>query len=264
MSTPTRLAFETDDGFGVTARLGLVVLETDQTVEIELRSVLSPGVALYHSRIPMDTEVTVKTLTAMEHALPAAAGLLPSAWKFDVIGYACTSAATVIGEEGVAAALNHAHPGVLTTNPITAAVAAFRSLGIERLAVVTPYTAAVTAPVVELFRTAGLDVTAVGSFLESKDFTVARISEASVAAGVRAMATNHCEAVFVSCTSLRAFGVIDQLEAELGLPVVSSNAALGWHMLRLAGVGQSIKGPGVLYRTPLALTAMGHSRAVSL
>jgi len=42
--------------------------------------------------------------------------------------------------------------------------------------------------------------------------------------------------------------VIEQAEAELGLPVVSSNQALLWHMLGLAGVAQpSGWGPGRLF-----------------
>ena len=42
---------------------------------------------------------------------------------------------------------------------------------------------------------------------------------------------------------------IEKAEAELGLPVVSSNQALLWHMLGLGGVSQPCGwGPGRLFR----------------
>lgn len=245
-----RLGFETDEGYGDRARLGLIVLETDQTVEAEAQAVTHAldGVTIYHSRIAMEPEVTHETLTAMKARLPEAAGLLPSAFAFDAIGYGCTSAATLIGSDGVAACIESAHPGIANTEPISAAIAAMRALGAERVAIVTPYTAAVTAPVASRFAEAGLQVTGLGSFVESSDLVVARISPASIAAGVRSIVQQgDCDAVFVSCTSLRVLDIAPDLEAELGVPVVSSNMALIWHLLRLAGVDDDLADFGRLF-----------------
>ena len=247
---PTPLDFTTDEGFGHRARIGLIVLETDHTVEAETRQIDIDGVAWYHSRIPMEPEVTPTTLTDMEARLPVAAGLLPTEFDFDAIGFGCTSAATLIGEDGVTSAIQSAHPEMACTNPISAAVLAFQTLGASRIAVVTPYTADVTAPVAEYFSNAGLDVSAVGSFLESSDHVVAKISPESIAAGVRKIAAaGECDAVFISCTSLRTFSIIDDLEAEIGMPVVSSNLALTWQLLRLAGINDHLPNLGTLLRT---------------
>lgn len=247
MNDLVTLPFETDDGFGARARIGLIVLETDQTIEAEARQIDLDGVDFYHSRIPMEIEVTPETLTAMEQRLPVAAGLLPPEFDFDAIGYGCTSAATLIGTDGVTAAIQSAHPGMACSNPIAATIEAFRALGSKRVAIVTPYTADVTEPIVAHFRDAGLDVSAVGSFLEPSDLVVARITESSIAAGVREIAAGgECDAVFVSCTSLRVMGIAPKLEAEIGMPVVSSNIALFWHLLRLAGVNDTLDGFGAL------------------
>lgn len=247
------LEFETDDGFGSRARIGLIVLESDQTIEAEVRMLDLDGVDIYHSRIPNAMEVTRTTLTDMEKRLPAAAALLPAAFEFDAIGYGCTSAATMIGAERVAACIRAAHPGVACTDPISAAVAAFRALGAQRVAVVTPYSAEVTAPIAEHFAAAGLEVTALGSFLEPSDLVVGRISPASIASGVHAIAARgECDAVFVSCTSLRLLGAAADLEVEVGRPVVSSNMALFWHMLRLAGVADELPQFGRLFTAAVA------------
>lgn len=252
MTDLTHLPFETDD-FGIRAHIGMIVLESDHTIEAEARLVARPGVDVFHSRIQNAMEVTPETLTDMKQRLPQAAALLPSAFAFDAIGYGCTSAATLIGEDGVADAIRSAHPGVPCSNPISAAVAAFGALRATRIAVVTPYTADVTQPIVDHFTSHGLTVSAVGSFLESSDLVVSHISEASIASGVRTItATGDFDAVFVSCTSLRVLRIIDGLEAELRVPVVSSNAALFWHLFRLAGVNDIIDGFGQLFTLPLA------------
>jgi maleate isomerase len=247
------LSFDTDNGFGARARLGLIVLESDQTIEAEARMLDLDGVDFFHSRIPNALEVTPETLTDMEARLPIAAALLPPEFDFDAIGYGCTSAATLIGAAGVAAGIQAAHPGIASTNPISAAVEAFRALDAQRIAVVTPYTADVTGPIAQHFTDAGLDVAALGSFLESSDLVVARISEASIAAGVRTVVGNaDCDAVFVSCTSLRMMAAASALEREVGIPVVSSNMALLWHLLRLAGVADEVPGRGTLFSRQLA------------
>ena len=101
-----RLSFDTDQGSGRRATLGLIVLQADETIEPEFRMLTDfEGVALYHSRIPSDPDVTPETLARMEAEIPAATRLLPSGVDFDVVGYACTSGATIIGAGNVARAI---------------------------------------------------------------------------------------------------------------------------------------------------------------
>ena len=90
-----KLAFETDDGLGAAARLGVIVLQTDQTIEHEFARLLTAkDIALYHARIPNAMKVSSDTLGQMKADLPATAKLLPPSFSFDTIGYACTSGAT--------------------------------------------------------------------------------------------------------------------------------------------------------------------------
>ncbi|MBT3715028.1 MAG: Asp/Glu racemase, partial [Deltaproteobacteria bacterium] len=92
------LEFKTDTGLGNRANIGIIVLRTDQTLEHEFANLLDlAGVALYHSRIPNEMEVTKENLANMEKELPVAAALLPALFNFDVIGYGCTSGSTIIG-----------------------------------------------------------------------------------------------------------------------------------------------------------------------
>lgn len=228
----------------------MVVLATDRTLENELRQLPLPGVALHHSRIFNEAHVDGDTLTAMEARLPEAASLLPAEFGFSAIGFACTSASTLIGDDGVAAAIGKSHPGVSVTNPVRAAVEAFRALGTAKVAVVTPYSEAVTMPVIERFESDGLAVPSFGSFLIEDDLTVSRVSAESVAAGAtKVLAQSPADAVFISCTSIRLFDHVERLESQLGVPVVSSNTAFAWHLLRSGGIDDRFEGLGELLGT---------------
>jgi maleate isomerase len=99
----------------------------------------------------------------------------------------------------------------------------------------------------------GLEVPVMGSFNHENDNEVARIDAGSVEAAVLELGRHpSVDAVFVSCTSLRLVEQVETLEARLGKPVTSSNHALAWHSLRLAGYTAPIEGFGRLMRADLA------------
>ncbi len=245
------LDFAVDGGLGSRARIGLIVLQTDQTIEHEFATIFGHDdqVALYKARIPNAMDVSPETLRQMEMDLPRTASLLPAAFDFDVIGYACTSGATMIGEDRVDELIRDVHPGAKTSNPLSACKAAFGALGIRRLALVTPYAVDVTLEMQANLREAGFEINAVATFNQSDDFTVARITSDSILSAILQIgARDDCDGVFVSCTSLRALAVIAKAEAELGKPVISSNQALAWHLMRLAGLSNAPQGLGEIFQ----------------
>lgn len=252
--TTTTLPFDTDAGIGQRAKLGLIVLETDQTIEPELRGLLDvEGLAIYHTRVPSDPEVTSETLARMEAELPATAALLPVAVGLDVVGYGCTSGSTIIGEENVAAAvrkgLGEGYAQLPVTNPLTAVKAAFHALEARRIGFVTPYLPEVTGAMRAHLEENGFEIPMVASFNQSEEEIVARITPASIRSAILKVGrAADCDAVFVSCTNLRVASVIESCEAELDKAVVSSNLALAWHMLRLAGVEDVLPDRGRLFR----------------
>ncbi|MGR3759429.1 maleate cis-trans isomerase family protein [Roseobacteraceae bacterium NS-SX3] len=243
-----KLHFQTDGGIGTRARLGVIILEADETLEHEFSRVMAlPGVALYHSRIAMAPEIRPETLAGMERELPVSAGLLPSL-QFGAIGFGCTSAATVIGSGNVAKAIQSVCPGAKVTDPLAAIIAAGRHLGTRRLGFVTPYLPEVSAGMRTKLEDAGFEIAGFGSFEECDDRVVSRISEASILAAIEEVAAQApCDAVVVSCTNLRCLSILAAAEERTGVPVISSNQALAWHMLRLAGVEDPRPGFGRLF-----------------
>ncbi len=243
-----RLEYTTDSGAGQRARIGLLVLESDQTVEWEFRALTGlPGVSVYHSRLAMDATVTPETLARMEGELPVAARLIPDFMELDAIGYGCTSGSTIIGEDRVSEILQGIHPGVPSTNPFTAARVALATMGVRRLALLTPYSPEVTEVMQARFGEIGIEVVMVGSFYEEDDRLVGRIDPASILKAAISVGETDCDGVFVSCTSLRAASIVEEAERVLGKPVTASNHALAWHLLRLAGIQDRIAGFGRLF-----------------
>jgi maleate isomerase len=248
------LPFDTDRGIASRARIGLIVLATDYTIEHEWRRIMSglAGVALYHSRILNDAQITPETLRAMEPRIAQSTDIMLPGADFDVIAYGCTSASMAIGEEKVFARIREARPNVECTTPITAAFAAFRAFGARRIGVLTPYRADVNRIVASYIAARGFTVPVFGSFNEEDDNIVARITPKSIKDGVLAIRKRaDIDAVFVSCTSVRLAEAAADIEREIGLPVTSSNHAMAWHALRLAKYDEKLPQWGRLFTLPL-------------
>lgn len=254
-----RLDYETDKGAGARARLGLILLHVDETIETEFgRFTAADGVAVHCTRVRSGEELNEESLNTMAARIPASARLLPPETPMDVVGFACTSGATVIGPDNVARSIREARPAdspgtfgdTAVTDPLTAVKAACRHMGIRRLGFVTPYVASVSAAMRDLLEADGLSISAFGSFEQSQERLVARITPESVLAAVtRVGGAADCDGVFVSCTNVRTLGVLEAAEQALGVPVISSTQALAWHMLRLAGVDDPVPGAGSLLRS---------------
>src|SRR5687767_4455019 len=248
------IPFELDGGIASRARIGLIVLATDYTIEHEWRRIMTglPGVALYQSRIFNDSTVTPETLRAMEPRIAAAAELILPGSELDVVAYGCTSASMAIGEDKVFANIRSVRHSARCTTPITAAFAAFRAFGAKRIGVLTPYRSDVNRIVADYIRARGFEVPVFGSFNEENDGRVARISPASIKEGIdRIKAAAEVDAVFVSCTSVRLAEAAADIERQIGIPVTSSNHAMAWHALRLAGIEDRLPQFGRLFTLPL-------------
>ena len=248
------LPFDTDSGIASRARLGLLVLATDFTIEHEWRAIMAglDGVALYESRILNDAQITPETLRAMEPRIAAATDVILPGNPLDVVAYGCTSASMAIGEEKIFERIRSVRPHAKCTTPVTAAFAAFRALKAGRIGVLTPYRADVNRIVADYKRARGFEVPVFGSFNEQDDGTVSRITPGSVKRGVETILSHaSVDAVFVSCTSVRLAEAACEIETETGIPITSSNHAMAWHALRLAGVNDVMPQWGRLFETQL-------------
>jgi maleate isomerase len=121
------------------------------------------------------------------------------------------------------------------------------ALGCRRIALLTPYMDRINRMMRDWLVSRGLSVPVMGSFNHENDNEVARITSESIEAAILELGRHDAvDAVFVSCTSLRVAEIVDRVEVKLGKPVTSSNHAMAWHTLRLAGYRDRIPGFGRL------------------
>lgn len=231
----TRLPYAIDADDPATSPMGLIVLQTDETLEPEFNVYFSDrSCPIYVSRIPSGKEVTTDTLAEMKTALPAAADLLPKTRPYRVVGYGCTSASSVIGSEQVEQMVQMTCEASVVTNPLRAASACAHDLGVAKFALLSPYIEEVNDPLRNAFSKNGISMDVFGTFGEAEEAKVARISRKSlIEAAVKLGQDESVEAVFLSCTNLRTFDVIPVVQEHLKKPVLSSNQSLAWHMRKL-------------------------------
>ena len=228
------------------ASLGLIVLKSDETIEQEFRSIIDNDISLLHSRIPCHPKVTPETLSQMEIDLPTAAELLPTTARYDVIGYACTSASTIIGTDKVKSLIQSKHTDTQVTDPIDSVIKAMKKLNCKKIAFVSPYSATVTEVLKNYLEKKGFEITNIICFEEDNDSVVAKISEHDTLRAIVDVNNSSNEAVFASCTNLKTFNIINEAESIIKKPVISSNLALAWNMLDISGI-ESTNAPGALF-----------------
>lgn len=232
MTTP--LSYTTEDL--TETRLGLIVLQSDETIEGDFRRLLPDrDVALMVSRVASGAEVSSDSLAEMAERLTQSASLFPDGVEFAAMGYGCTSASAEIGADRVAELICAGAKTPHVTNPLSALIAACHANGVRRLAFLSPYVEQVSAKLRDALNAAGIETPVFGSFDEPSEAAVVRITPDSLIHATDTLVGGaDVDAVFLSCTNLRTLDVLDVLERRLGLPVWSSNLVLAWHMMTLA------------------------------
>ena len=231
-------------------RLGLIALQSDETIEGDLRRMLPQNAECLVSRVASEMEVTRETLASMERHLTAAAALFPRGIQFDAVGYGCTSGTAQIGPDQVAAKIRDGAPSAFVTQPLSALIAACGALDLKRLALLSPYVSEVSERLREDLSQNGVETPLFGSFDVGTEAVVVRIDSRSIIDAAQSLigqSDTPVDALFLSCTNLRAIDVIEPLEAALGMPVLTSNQVLAWHLMRKTGLDPSSGAPGRLF-----------------
>ena len=230
-------------------RIGVVALATDLTIERDLRKMLPSDVEMFTNRVMNVNPLTAENLRGMRGDIArAAAGILPGRGA-NVVIYACTSGAAIIGADNIRREMQKAHPNAPTTTPMQSAIAACAALGVRRISALTPYIPELDRAVESEFAAAGINTININGLGFEDDLQVADISPDAIIRFAKQSRDPRAEALFISCTAMRAAEVAEEIEREIGCPVISSNQALAWHALRLLNHPAKISGFGKLMRT---------------
>jgi len=173
----------------------------------------------------------------------------------DIIAFCCTVGSMVGGQnyDQEIIRLIEEKAGIPAITTTTAVKTSLNALGVNRIAMATPYTLEINDLEKGLVEGMGYEVTNIIGYHEHvspDDFRNEMIGrlypEAAFNLGLKVTGTRN-EAIFVSCTNFRAIEIIQRLEDKTGKPVISSNQATMWHALQVLGIKDSINGFGRLF-----------------
>ena len=237
-----------DGGRHGRGKLGFVLLATEQTSQEDIAAICPAGVGVHFARIENPDVITAETLAAMAPELTRAARTLLPDGSLDVVSFVCTSASLVIGQDRVEALLRAGNPGAKASSIIAAVLRAFGALGVRRIVAATPYLDEVNTAERDYLAARGIEVLDIQGLNLALDSEMVRVAPGFLLDWAASLDVAGAEAIFISCSALRAAEVIEALEARTGKPVVTSNQAVAWDALRLAGIGDRVEGDGRLLR----------------
>lgn len=230
-------------------RIGLIIPSSNRLAEPQFQRYAPKGVGVHVTRLRM-TGMWHRPLADLEPALAEAAAALGDT-RPGVIVFHCTANSMeggLAGEARVREIVERASgcPAMTTGRAVTEALAQLR---IKRPVLISPYVAETNQHEIRFLREAGVDVV--------HDHGLGLRGGGDEYIGVTperwtAIALEHrraeADGYFLSCTNTTMIEVVDDLEARLDRPVVTSNQAALWAALRRLEVGAPGAGPGRLFR----------------
>lgn len=226
-------------------KLGIIVPSWNTMMEFETQRMAQSGTSIHSMRIS-HTADTEENVIWMGTQVPAASQLLAHA-KVDVICYGCTGGGFIKGpgyDQQLTEEIKQA-TGITGTTTIVGVTDALRAFDAKRLCVASPYEPWLNERLHKFLEQSGFDVLAIKGLGTQAH---ASVKPEDVEALVTSVDRREAQAIFISCTNFGTLDIIESLERKLGKPVVTSNSASMWKMMRLVGDKRAVPGAGRLFR----------------
>lgn len=234
---------------GWRAKLGVIIPSCNKVLEPEFYRIVPSGISVHFSRVKFPDEAAgnIKWVEEAEQDIPRASKELADA-GVDVIAYGCTGGSFYKGtkHDKKIVAIIEKTSNVRATTTSTAVLEALKEVGVKKLSILAPYKEWLVERLRTFFESNGFTVVALNGLGEASAEAIANIPPEKTYRLVREVNTSDSDAVFISCTDYRTIEILDILENDLEKPVMSSNQATLWLMLKMAGIKQPIKGFGTL------------------
>jgi maleate isomerase len=237
--------------YGYRARIGILVPSGIITIEPEFNMVVPEGITCHYHRFRFlgggETKTVLDDLKAAVDYIADASELIAHVHP-SVVVMAGTGVSFIGGygyDQLLIQKMKERNGNLPTTTTSTAVIAAFESLGVKKVSVAMPYIEEVARAAVKFVEDNGTEV-ANARWLNKSGFDISQIPEEELYQLAVETDTPESEALFISCTALHTFGLIEKLEKDLKKPVITSNQATIWQALRLAGIEDKISGYGRL------------------
>jgi maleate isomerase len=216
-------------------------------MEPEFYRMLQDKFSVHTARMRLH-KVTVGTLSSMEKKSIKAAKELSDA-KVSVVGYGCTSGSFYKGirhQEEIAGRIEKASKAPCVTTA-GAVVSALKALEVNRVATATPYTDRINELERKYLASNGIEIADLRGLGLVDNIEIGKQEPGVAYHLARHLRHSEADGIFISCTNFRTIEIVEKLEQEIGKPVVSSNTATAWAMLKKARLESSIVGFGRIF-----------------
>jgi maleate cis-trans isomerase len=234
---------------GWRAKIGVITPTVNTITEPEFNRVVPAGVTVHFTRMPIHRHPEEDGFRALFADLDVRVGELATCGT-DVVAYNCTVGSMSCPADVLLGRIRE-KSGVPAVATAGAVIAAFKTLGVSRIALATPYDAATNAHEAEYLAGHGITVVASAGYPfaegdQAAGRQYARVSPTDIYKHALSVDRPDAEAIFVSCANFGSAAVIEALEDAAQKPVVTSNMACAWAALRAAGIDDPILGYGRL------------------
>lgn len=243
-------------------RLGLLVPPANTTMEDDFARWMPADVRMHVNRLNAPTNSKgIEYLQSIGDHVEETARLMAMV-SVGAIAFGCTSGSFLHGagyDSKIIDRIERASGGIKAIATARAVVDALNHFGVHKIAACSPYSEEVNRRLRAFYTDAGFDIVNFEAVDRAK---VGKIDNAEPEVALdlaRSVDRPDAEAVFISCTAFRgAAEVIDQLEDELGKPVVTSNQATFWACLeQLAATSPMSEGGKLLRERTKVLVGRG-------
>ncbi len=142
--------------------------------------------------------------------------------------------------------------GLPSSTSTLAFLEAFRLLGASRIGLAVPYVRELTVRIGEVYERQGIEVVSQAHLGQSANHDIGNNSLDAIRQVLRDADSPEAECIAVVCTNFPATLVLDEMERELGKPIIDSIAVTFWKACLMAGVTPIIEGWGALMRGVIA------------
>lgn len=133
--------------------------------------------------------------------------------------------------------------GIISANAVAEAA---RHLGATNVALVSPYSEAVTASAKRYFEARGLKIVAFEGFAATDSYAIGALGPENARDAFARINKPEIEAFLVPGGNFPTMRSIPAWEKEFGKPVIATNTAAIWAMMRLLGIKEKLPGLGKL------------------
>jgi maleate isomerase len=232
------------------AKLGFIMMSTDLAAESDFNELVPDGVGVHITRLKTEDFTTNETLARHIDTMAEAAARLQPDVHPDVISYHCTSGSIVNGEQCVMDEILKGAPYTKPMTLVTAVIDALHELSIKKLVVGTPYIDEINTVEAEFLTSKGFDVLDIQGLNLKTGIEFGKVTPNYIKEFALDIDHPDADAIFLSCSGIRAVEVIQEIEDVIGKPVITSNQAQMWSCLRRAGIKDDIKGYGEIFFKP--------------